>query len=220
MTPVRLLPVGLALALLLSPRPVRGNEWYFVLVFSSQSTPKLPRYTHTFATVVKVTADGRDPSQGAIESVTISWLPATLQLKALSLKPEPGVNLNLYETLHTAMSQGQRVTRWGPYQTDSALYEAALSQAARLAHGELGYRALDPLRQGAEYTDCIHSVLDLDPRLRRTYRPEFWLCGDEASARVVRDLIALGRIPWPGVTHDWLNARLGLDAYPIRQAAP
>jgi hypothetical protein len=215
-TRVKQLSLSVVLVLLLSPAPLMAGEWYYVVVFSSQTVPLRPRYTHTFATVIKVTADGCDQRQGHIEAVTISWLPATFAIRPLRLKSEVGVNASLEDSMRVALGQKQRVSQWGPYQTDAGLYEAAQDQAARLARGERRYRALDPLFDPAGFTDCIHAVADLDSRLCRTYRPEFVMCGDRASARLVGELIALGRIQCPQATHDWLNARLGLDAYPIR----
>src|SRR5262249_1889725 len=59
------------------------GERYFVLIWGSQSTPKQPKYTHTWATVVKVT--GCDGSNAQIlEEQTISWMPATLDIRAFS----------------------------------------------------------------------------------------------------------------------------------------
>src|SRR5690348_12390269 len=68
------------------------GERYFMLVFGSQSTPKVPKYTHSWATVVKVIECG-GPEVPSIEEHTISWLPATLNVRPLSFQVEPGVNL-------------------------------------------------------------------------------------------------------------------------------
>lgn len=40
--------------LLAAPAP--ANERYFLILFGSQTTPRVPRYTHTWGTVVKVTS--------------------------------------------------------------------------------------------------------------------------------------------------------------------
>src|SRR5688572_14571116 len=64
----------------ISPRESLGmtappGERYFMLVFGSQSDPKQPKYTHTWATIVKVNGcDG--PGAPTVEEHTISWMPA------------------------------------------------------------------------------------------------------------------------------------------------
>jgi hypothetical protein len=37
--------------------PAPTNERFFVVLYGSQTTPEIPRYTHTWATAVKVTED-------------------------------------------------------------------------------------------------------------------------------------------------------------------
>ena len=37
----------------------RGGEFYYALIFGSQSSPKTLRYTHTWATFVRPSAKGR-----------------------------------------------------------------------------------------------------------------------------------------------------------------
>src|SRR5262245_20057651 len=71
-TPAAEIPSRASLAITAPP-----GERYFIIIFGSQSTPKQPKYTHTWATVVKVTGcDG--PGAPTIEEHTISWLPASL----------------------------------------------------------------------------------------------------------------------------------------------
>src|SRR5947208_1670392 len=72
-----------------------AGERYYCLVFSAQSTPKLPRYTHTWVTVVR--AAEREPDcQPALDAQTISWMPAAIDIRPLDLFVEPGVNLDLH----------------------------------------------------------------------------------------------------------------------------
>ena len=92
----------------------RGGEFYYVLIFGSQSSPKILRYTHTWATLVRVVGEGPDPRNYEIYAHTISWLPETLELRVWRPWPEPGVNLDLYQTLDVVYSNRERVTMWGP----------------------------------------------------------------------------------------------------------
>src|SRR5262245_1104266 len=70
------------------------NERFFVLLFGSQTTPRIPRYTHTWATVVKVSQPqaGGEPK---IESHTISWLPDSNKVRIWRICVEPGSNREL-----------------------------------------------------------------------------------------------------------------------------
>src|SRR5262245_37205047 len=68
------------------PRP---DEKYYVLIFGSQSQPKIARLTHTWATFVRVQQHGE--AQGAeIDEHTISWLPTTLDLKQAKIPSSQG----------------------------------------------------------------------------------------------------------------------------------
>jgi hypothetical protein len=84
-----------------------GDTTYYLLVFSSQKPLiNAARYSHSFATFVRV--DGAGWGQLHIQSVTISWLPETLKLRPLKLNPEPGVLLDLNSTLNWTEENGTR----------------------------------------------------------------------------------------------------------------
>ena len=96
------------------------------MVFGSESHPKQLRYTHTWATFIKATGEGTDPNAYALEDHTISWLPATLEVKVLRPWPEPGVNLDLYQTLRAMYANGESVTMWGPFIVGPEVYQKSL----------------------------------------------------------------------------------------------
>src|SRR5262245_28590368 len=73
-------------------------ERYYVITFSSEKASKQTRFTHSWATVARVTQFGADKPP-AIEHHTISWMPATLEIIPLRLRAEPGVNLGLHDTI-------------------------------------------------------------------------------------------------------------------------
>ena len=73
------------------------EEHFYVLIFASQSVPRLPAFSHTWATVVR-TVGGPGPSP-ELEAHTISWLPATLDIRTFRFTVEPGTNLGLHETI-------------------------------------------------------------------------------------------------------------------------
>src|ERR1700730_7650775 len=77
------------------------GERFYPTVFPSQSVPRLPALSHTWATVVRaVEGPGKSPS---LEVHTISWLPATLDIHPLDLSVEPGANLGLHQTISYAL---------------------------------------------------------------------------------------------------------------------
>src|SRR6516162_290722 len=69
------------------------GERCYALIFASQTVPRRPAEAHT-----------------------ISWVPATLDIQPLCLCVEQGVNLNLYDAIRYAQSNGERVSMWGPYE--------------------------------------------------------------------------------------------------------
>ena len=139
--PVRAALVG---ALILCAGPARAGDHYYVIIFGSQSTPKLPRYTHTWATFIRACDDDGDVRQSPLQVDTISWLAADMEVRALRLRAEPGRNFDLETTLHFTFATRQRVSEWGPYEISPEFYEQAMRQKARLESGEVKYKAIDP----------------------------------------------------------------------------
>src|SRR5579884_195754 len=95
--------------------PPPPGEHYYVLIWASQRDLRTPRYAHTFATVVHTAGCAPGP-ETLLDVDTISWLPATLDIRVLARRPEPGVNLTLPETLEYARHNGERVSLWGPFE--------------------------------------------------------------------------------------------------------
>jgi hypothetical protein len=206
--------MALALSLLIlvaMPRRTLAEESYFMLVFAHQAHTNLPRFTHTFATFVKATAEGPGVNEYAIESHTISWSPATGQIRALRLRPESGVNLDLDASLRWARSVDARVSCWGPFRIRKELYDRALRQIARLQAGGVQYKALDAGFRPHAASNCIHAVSDIDQDngLLDTGTAD----GEAASYLVVRHLERW--IDDPGQKYDWVYDQLGLRQYPI-----
>jgi hypothetical protein len=189
-----------------------AEERYFVIIFGAQRVPNCPKYSHSFATFVRVTGEGPCLANCRIESHTISWLPETLDIHVFRPWSEPGVNLDLPGTLKLMVCQGDRISMWGPYQIEKELYERALCQIARLESGEVRYEALDAAHPTAKVSNCIHAISDL-ARAKHRLRVASPGYGEVASYHVTKRLS-----PWfidPAVVHDWVGSCLGLDCYPI-----
>ncbi len=204
----------------LSPRqlatmPAPPGERYFVLVFGSQSTPKQPKYSHTWATVVKVT--GCDTGAPAVEEQTISWMPASLDIQPLSRHVEPGTNLPLHFTIEEMMRHDERVSVWGPYEVGPGFYHRFQVQKGFMGSGRVGYQCIDSVGEAARTgcgCDCIHAITDMDPQYARNRYPLSYF-GEAASRHVVHELHIRPVVICPENDHGWLLPLLGLDKYPI-----
>lgn len=200
--------------LLATPAP--PNERYFLMVFGSETMPRMPRFCHSWATVVKVTdcANGAPP---IIEEHTISWMPATLKIKPWRFKVEEGADLDLHFTIQEMLRNKERVVMWGPYETWHGLYRRFLVQKNFMDSGEVGYQCIDTVGEAARTgagCDCIHAVSDMDPMFDRG-RYALTYFGIPASRNIVRQIRERPILINPDKTHDWLIGALGLDCYPI-----
>jgi hypothetical protein len=201
-------------ALLLSSRSTQADERHYLLIFGAQSHPKLPRYTHTFATFVKV---GDCPAGGGtppFEAYTISWLPQTLKVRPFRCYSEPGVNLDLETTLRWSQDNRMRVSEWGPYEIEGEFYRIVYEEYLRMQSGIYRYKAIDPFTRGSLTTDCIHAVSDVDYRHSRA-EYFFLRSGNPASRHLAFVLSDRERVLAHEDNLSWLNSALGLDCYPI-----
>jgi hypothetical protein len=192
------------------------GERYFMLVFGSQSHPKQPKYTHTWATIVKVNGcDG--PGAPTVEEHTISWMPASLDIQPLSRNVEPGANLALHFTIEEMLRNDERVSLWGPYEVGPGLYHRFLVQKGFMDSGQVGYQCIDSIGEAARTgngCDCIHAITDMDPQYARNRYPLSYF-GDSASRHIVHQIQTRPIIIDPEADHGWLIPHLGLDKYPI-----
>jgi hypothetical protein len=198
-----------------------AEERHYVLIFGSESTPRVPRYTHTWATFVKASGEGADASKYNIDNVfTISWLPASLEVRSFR-RSEEGVNLDLETTLSHVLPR-QRVSLWGPFQISQLFYDRAVEQKARLESGIVKYKAVDPnFGPRVPYvSNCIHAITDLDPEFGRLYYLELRRFGEAASHWAAHQFVNRGRRINLDENLDWITERLGLDNYPIVHRPP
>lgn len=192
------------------------GERFFILVFGSQSSPKRAKFTHTWATVVRATGcDG--PGSPVLEESTISWMPASLDIRPLARHPEKGANLGLHFTVEEMLRHDERVSVWGPYEVGPGLHHRFLVQKQFLESGQVGYQCIDSVGESARLgngCDCIHAISDMDPQFSRGRYPLSYF-GDAASRHIVRQIHERPVIIGPKQNHDWLLPALGLDKYPL-----
>lgn len=195
--------------------PAPPNERYYIMVFGSQQAVRVPRFTHTWVTLVKVTRN-RD-CVDSIEAQTISWMPASLVIRPYSLTTEPGINLGLHETIAEVQKHHECVSLWGPYETWSGLWKRFVIQKEFLETGALAYQCSDSFGEAARQANacnCFHAVTDMDPLYDRRQYPLFFF-GNAASRNIVRQICERPVLVHPRQTHDWLIGALGLDQYSI-----
>ena len=196
--------------------PVNGERFY-LLLFGSHDLAHRPAFTHTWATLVRATDQpGAEP---ALEVHTISWMPTTLDIHPLRFRVEPGVNLDLHDSIRNALRTKQNIAMWGPYQVSHTLAYRFLTQKQFLESGAVGYQCVDNLGEAAwkgNGCDCIHAITDMDPVYPR-WRYPLAFYGQTATRHLVRRLMHSPIFIDPPQTHDWLIARLGLNQYPIDQ---
>ncbi len=196
----------------------RAEERYYTMIFGSQSSPKLYRYSHTWATFIRVVGEGDDPRGWQVYQHTISWYPASLQVRTWSPTPEPGINLDLYTTLDMVAKHGESVTMWGPFEMKREIYERSLRVKAGLESGAAQYRAISTARDML-VSDCIHAVAAVDPVFGRRHYPLIRI-GKPASRYIARQVVTRTVYDQYQVEASWLVPRLGLDRYPIEVIAP
>jgi hypothetical protein len=143
-----------------------------------------------------------------MESHTISWLPASLNIVLLRRDPEQGKNFDLPSTLKIAKSQGADVSAWGPFQIRKELYDRALAQIKRLETGKVGFKALDRAFRPDAATNCFHAISDIvDGPLLNTGTA----FGAPASEMVVQHLSPF--FVEPRQPQPWVADALGLQKY-------
>ena len=213
---------AIVLGLSASSASAQASERYYVLIFGSQSHPKLLRYTHTWATFVRAVGDEANPDCCTVYQHTISWLPETLDVRVWSPFPERGVNLDLYQTLGAVAAHNERVTLWGPFVITPDIYERSLRIYQIVNSGAVRYRAISTASD-LLVSDCIHAVAAVDALFGRSHYPLIRI-GDPASRFLAREVVVRSienrGIDQAAFDNTWLIPRLGLDRYPIRIVTP
>lgn len=210
--PIPLLPA--LLLLLILPGAAQADDRYFMLIFGVQSTPDLARFSHTWGTFVKMTGEGPDLDRYKIaDSLTISWLPVSLRVRLLEIRPQTGMNLDLHSTMHLyAYELPACITLWGPFEICPELYCKAGRRLNYLESGVPLFNAVDRARRPL-VLDCIHALsgVDADPGALHTRSGYGNIASYFCVEHLSRWIIDCDR------THDSLIARLCLDRYPMER---
>ncbi|AMV40812.1 hypothetical protein [Planctomyces sp. SH-PL62] len=203
---------------LLAGGEARGEDRFYAIIFGSQTRPKQLRHTHTWATFIRVAGESTDPNTAEAYQHTISWLPATLDIRVLAPHPEPGANFDLDRTLDVVQGFGEHVTAWGPFQITPEVYQRSLDVLALIASGQVEYRAIST-RFNLLISDCIHAVAAVDPQFGRGNYPLIRV-GKPASRYIAREIMRRSPYDQRQVDAPWLFARLGLDRRGVELITP
>lgn len=167
-----------------------NRDRYFIIPFAYENCGNDPEYSHSFLSVIRVFADGRQPRRTyglkqrayrhrEFEAFTISWLPndfiANPNLCVFSgigsrLFPRlnrcpisPGANFTLEETIGFAADAKNAVAMWGPYEIRREAFDRGVNRKRLLDKGTIKYRADDRLyRKDKVAINCFHAIAGLD----------------------------------------------------------
>jgi len=191
-------------------------DTYYVIVFGADSRPLRPKFSHSWATFVRVPGDcpqGPPADTRALEWFTISWMPCKIELTPNRLLPERGTNLDLPASFDVAVEHCEQVSAFGPYQIDEWLYCKAMQHLRELESGTVRYKTVDVGYMPLKVSNCIHALTSFDRSHARVRigRTNF---GEVASYFVAETYRR--HIICPSQIHYWVAGVLGLGRYPIK----
>ena len=169
---------------------VNRQDRYFIIPFAYQNRWNNPKFSHTFISVIRVLADGKQPSFTSglrrgryknrnFEAFTISWLPHDFDTNphlcvfdGVGSRVDPkknkcpisvGRNFRLDETLKLAVNVKNAVGMWGPYEIKKGAFDLAVKRKQLLDGGTVRYRADDRLdRKDRVAINCFHAMAGLE----------------------------------------------------------
>jgi hypothetical protein len=179
-----------------------------------------PKTAHTWATFVKA----RHSNQSLeIETFTISWLPKDMPVKPLRIRPVPGRNYSLKETMSLFTTGKHEIGLWGPYEINEHWFREAELRKADLDSGSVEYRVLERegrsmsgRNQQPEIAHCVHAISRTNHALRAASRPVF-AYGELITRRLAEKIHETGLLVNPDVRHDWLLPLLEIETKSLKR---
>ena len=169
---------------------VNKQDRYFIVPFAYQDRWTKPQLSHSFISVIRVLADGKQPSLTSglrrgrfknrdFEAFTISWLPHDFDTNphlrvfdGVGSQADPkknkcpisiGRNFRLDETLKVAMNDKSSVGMWGPYEIRKEAFDLGVKRKLLLDGGTIKYKADDRLtRKDRVAINCFHAMAGLE----------------------------------------------------------
>jgi len=183
--------------LLAAPLPAQAADTYYATIFAAETVPFRSTHTHTFVVVTRIPAPVNGVPQ-PVEQHHISWGPANMNPRGVTLRPERGVNMTIPDTFAHCRDYNMLVSVWGPYQIKPELFCLMKGQREKLESGRVMYKPTDNLYHSDIAANCYHAIWKPIAPLRK-YSGAF-NCGDASGATTVQ-LFS----PWiinPCITHD------------------
>jgi hypothetical protein len=164
------------------------QDRYFIVPFAFQDRRIKPQLSHSFISVIRVFADGKQPSltpgfrhgrykNRNFEAFTISWVPHDFDTNGVCvfdgfgsrLFPTwnkcpivVGRNYRLDETLKVAINDKDSVGMWGPYEIRKEAFDLGVQRKLLLDRGTIRYKADDRLtRKDRVAINCFHAMANL-----------------------------------------------------------
>jgi hypothetical protein len=184
---------------------------YYLLVFAGEKDVLCPRTAHVWAVYVR--AEPTPDGTVRLETVDISWLPETLYVHILALRPEPGRNLSLAETFAFMAGPRERLDLWGPFEIDARRYREAIEHKARLESGSVLYRA-NLVVSGHKVMHCLRAVAAVHPDFEARHQVAAGY-GRWGTRPYVADLVEAGVARSPVCNADWLLPALGVPPHSL-----
>jgi hypothetical protein len=169
---------------------VNTQDRYFIVPFAYQDKWNNPKFSHTFISVIRVLADGKQPGRTSgfrrgrfknrdFEAFTISWLPHDFDTNphlcvfdGVGSRVVPkwnkcpisvGRSFKLEETLKLAVDDKNAVGMWGPYEIKKEAFDLGVKRKQLLDGGTIGYKADDRLsRKDRVAINCFHAIAGLE----------------------------------------------------------
>jgi hypothetical protein len=166
------------------------QDRYFIIPFAYQNKGNNPEFSHSFISVIRVLADGKQPSLRSgfrrgrfknrdFEAFTISWLPhdfdtnphlcvfdgvgSRIDPKRNKCPISVGRDFRLDETLKLAVNVKNAVGMWGPYEIKKEAFDLGVKRKRLLDGGTIRYRADDRLyRKNRVAINCFHAMAGLE----------------------------------------------------------
>ena len=167
---------------------VNTQDRYFIVPFAYQRRWNNPQFSHSFISVIRVRADGKQPSltpgfrrgrfkNRDFEAFTISWVPHDFDTNPVCVFDGfgsrifptwnkcpiiAGRNFTLGETLKLALNNKNAVGMWGPYEIRKEAFDLGVKRKRLLDGGTIRYRADDRLyRKDRVAINCFHAMAGL-----------------------------------------------------------
>lgn len=196
------------------------RDRYFIIPFAYENNGNDPEYSHSFISVIRVLADGKQPrlTQGLktrryknreFEAFTISWLPydfttnpnlcvfqgvgSRIFASRNTCPISVGRNHKLDETIKLAVNVKNAVGMWGPYEISKEGFDLGVKRMRLLDEGTIKYRADDRLyRKDRIAINCFNAMAGLTELFPRggLFGTGFRMWGLNGTTRVLIEYTA------------------------------